>query len=83
MKKVAEMKALLEPHFDIVESFGADATACWEHLQMDGSQAVLQNIQFLIGHGIKSGNNQKSCGTVACLANTPDRQGHAGLDCQK
>ena len=51
--------------------------------EMDGSQAVLQNIQFLIGHGIKSGNNQKSCGTVACLANTPDRQGHAGLDCQK
>ena len=37
----AEMKVLLEPHFDIVESFGADATACWEHIQMDGSQAVL------------------------------------------
>jgi uncharacterized protein (DUF1015 family) len=37
----AEMKALLEPHFDIVESFGSDATGCWEHIQMDGSQAVL------------------------------------------
>lgn len=37
----AEMKALLEPHFDIVESFGADSLACWEHIQMDGSQAVL------------------------------------------
>ncbi len=37
----AEMQAVLQDHFDIVESFGNDAQACWEHIQMDGSQSVL------------------------------------------
>jgi uncharacterized protein (DUF1015 family) len=36
-----ELKSLLQPHFDVVESFGTDATACWEHIEMDGSQSVL------------------------------------------
>ena len=36
-----ELKSLLAPGFDVVESFGADATACWEHIQMDGAQSVL------------------------------------------
>ncbi len=35
------LKAALGAHFDIVGEFGADATACWEHIQMDGSQSVL------------------------------------------
>ena len=36
-----ELKALLQSEFDVVESFGTDATACWEHMQMDGAQSVL------------------------------------------
>jgi len=37
----AELQALLQPHFDIVGTFGTNAQECWEHLQMDGSQAIL------------------------------------------
>jgi uncharacterized protein (DUF1015 family) len=36
-KQVQEM---LGNHFDIVESF-PDATSCWEHIEMDGSQSIL------------------------------------------
>ena len=34
-------RTALAEHFDIVERFGTDAKACWEHIEMDGSQAVL------------------------------------------
>jgi uncharacterized protein (DUF1015 family) len=37
----ARMKEALKDHFDVVESFGTDAAACWEHVEMDGSQSVL------------------------------------------
>jgi uncharacterized protein (DUF1015 family) len=37
----AELRAAVGAQFDVVESFGTDATACWEHVQMDGSQSVL------------------------------------------
>jgi uncharacterized protein (DUF1015 family) len=37
----AELQALLAPHFAVAGEFGTDGTACWEHLQMDGSQDVL------------------------------------------
>ncbi|MBY0514866.1 MAG: DUF1015 domain-containing protein [Gemmataceae bacterium] len=37
----AEVEAALSAQFDVVERFGTDATACWEHVQMDGSQSVL------------------------------------------
>lgn len=36
-----QVKDALKGHFDIVESFGTDATACWEYLEMDGSQSIL------------------------------------------
>ena len=36
-----ELKAALADHFDIVGEFGDDATACWEHVQLEESQAVL------------------------------------------
>ncbi|MBX9580827.1 MAG: DUF1015 domain-containing protein [Gemmataceae bacterium] len=36
-----QVEAALAGHFDIVGRFGADALACWEHLQMDGGQDVL------------------------------------------
>ena len=39
--KSDELKALIQSEFDVVESFGTDATACWEHMQMDGAQSVL------------------------------------------
>jgi uncharacterized protein (DUF1015 family) len=35
------LKAALGDHFDVVGEFGPDATACWEHIQMDGSQSIL------------------------------------------
>jgi uncharacterized protein (DUF1015 family) len=37
----AALKAALKDHFDIVGEFGSDAAACWEHIQMDGSQSIL------------------------------------------
>ena len=37
----AALKAALKDHFDIVGEFGADSAACWEHIQMDGSQSLL------------------------------------------
>jgi uncharacterized protein (DUF1015 family) len=39
--KSAELRELLSSHFDIVEDFGTDSTACWEHLQMEESQTLL------------------------------------------
>ena len=36
-----QVKGALKDHFDIVESFGTDATACWEHIEMDGDQSIL------------------------------------------
>lgn len=36
-----DAKKALAAHFEVVGEFGTDATACWEHLQMDGSQSVL------------------------------------------
>jgi uncharacterized protein (DUF1015 family) len=35
------LKAALGDHFDVVGEFGANAGACWEHIQMDGAQSVL------------------------------------------
>ncbi len=35
-----QMDPILAGHFDIVERFGANAQAAWEHVQMDGSQTV-------------------------------------------
>ena len=37
----AQVEESIIDHFDIVERFGTDAKACWEHLEMDGSQSVL------------------------------------------
>ncbi|MBA4065355.1 MAG: DUF1015 domain-containing protein [Isosphaera sp.] len=37
----AELEKALAPAFDIVERCGRDAKAAWDHVQMDGSQAVL------------------------------------------
>jgi len=37
----ARVQDALKGHFDIVEQFGPDARACWEHIEMDGSQALL------------------------------------------
>ncbi|MDB5312570.1 MAG: hypothetical protein JWO38_6772 [Gemmataceae bacterium] len=37
----AQVQDALKGHFDIVERFGSDPQACWEHIEMDGSQAVL------------------------------------------
>ena len=36
-----QLQEALKGLFDIVESFGTDATACWEHIEMDGSQSIL------------------------------------------
>jgi uncharacterized protein (DUF1015 family) len=36
-----QVQDALKEHFDIVEQFGTDAQACWEHIEMDGSQAML------------------------------------------
>src|SRR4051812_9038992 len=36
----ADLEAALAAHFDVVERTGADAKAAWEHVQMDGGQAV-------------------------------------------
>ncbi len=36
-----QLQAALASHFDIVGSFGSDATACWEHVEMEDSQLVL------------------------------------------
>ena len=36
-----QLRAALADHFEVVAEFGRDAAACWEHVQMDGSQAVL------------------------------------------
>ncbi|MBX9627063.1 MAG: DUF1015 domain-containing protein [Gemmataceae bacterium] len=37
----AQVQAAINGPFEVVERFGRDAAACWEHLQMDGSQEVL------------------------------------------
>jgi len=36
-----QLQEALKGLFDIVEAFGSDATACWEHIEMDGSQSIL------------------------------------------
>ncbi|OWK37662.1 DUF1015 domain-containing protein [Fimbriiglobus ruber] len=36
-----QLKAALADHFDIVGAFGNDAAACWEHVEIEGSQDVL------------------------------------------
>lgn len=36
-----QLQAALASHFDIVGSFGSDAAACWEHVEMEDSQLVL------------------------------------------
>lgn len=37
----AQVQAAIGGAFEVVGRFGRDAQACWEHLQMDGSQEVL------------------------------------------
>jgi uncharacterized protein (DUF1015 family) len=37
----AQIQDLVQYHFEIVERFGADAHACWEHIEMDGGQSIL------------------------------------------
>jgi uncharacterized protein (DUF1015 family) len=37
----AELRAILEPHFENFHDFGTDALAAWEHIQMDGNQTTL------------------------------------------
>jgi uncharacterized protein (DUF1015 family) len=37
----AQVHAAIQDHFDIVERFGQDAAACWEHIEIDGSQSLL------------------------------------------
>ena len=39
--KTAQMEEAVKGQFDMVERFGGDAEACWEHIAMDGSQDVL------------------------------------------
>ena len=34
------MQDVLNEHFEVVERFG-DAAACWEHIEIDGSQSLL------------------------------------------
>jgi len=36
-----QLREALAENFEVIGTFGTDATACWEHIQMDGSQAVL------------------------------------------
>jgi uncharacterized protein (DUF1015 family) len=36
-----QLETVLADHFDIVERCGTDAQAAWDHIQMDGSQAIL------------------------------------------
>jgi uncharacterized protein (DUF1015 family) len=36
-----DWQRLLQPHFDLVAEFGTNAQDCWEHIQMDGTQALL------------------------------------------
>ncbi len=36
-----QLRSAISGHFDIVGDFGTDSTACWEHLEMDGSQSLL------------------------------------------
>ena len=35
-----QLEAALAGHFDIVERFGSNAQAAWEHVQMDGAQTA-------------------------------------------
>jgi uncharacterized protein (DUF1015 family) len=37
----SQLETVLSKHFEIVERCGTNAAAAWEHIQMDGSQAVL------------------------------------------
>ena len=37
----AGLRSALSPYFTIVGEFGADAAACWEHVQLEESQSVL------------------------------------------
>ena len=37
----AQLKAAMAEHFEIVAEFGTDAAACWEHVEIEGSQSVL------------------------------------------
>jgi uncharacterized protein (DUF1015 family) len=37
----AQVHAAIKDHFDVVERFGKDAAACWEHIEIDGSQSLL------------------------------------------
>lgn len=36
-----QLKAALANDFEIVAEFGSDAAACWEHVEIEGSQSVL------------------------------------------
>ena len=36
-----QVRDAVKGHFEIVGEFGADAQACWEHIEMDGDQSVL------------------------------------------
>ncbi len=36
-----QLKEALASHFDVVGSFGSDAAACWDHVQLEDSQSVL------------------------------------------
>ncbi|MCZ2344310.1 MAG: DUF1015 domain-containing protein [Bacteroidales bacterium] len=36
-----QLQAALAGHFEIVGEFGTDAAACWEHVELEGSQSVL------------------------------------------
>ena len=37
----AQVQDVVKGHFEIVERFGTDAQACWEHIEMDGAQSIL------------------------------------------
>lgn len=37
----AQVQEAIGSHFDIVEQFDSNAQACWEHIEMDGSQSIL------------------------------------------
>jgi uncharacterized protein (DUF1015 family) len=36
-----QLRDALQDHFEIAETFGSDAAACWEYVEIDGSQSVL------------------------------------------
>ena len=36
----SQLEDVVKGHFEIVERFRSDAQACWEHIEMDGSQSI-------------------------------------------